>query len=183
MPACTRHDEYGCVVAFSAFQGIPPADALFGQPVAWSRGPAAAAGASRLQALCTNPAALGGGEEVLNPYLPTPTLLPNPDADQGVVLPGLLSENLPAATTGFVSYPDYLTATCDQFGGSAWLDVTAHPAGDGDVRVLPSMVSPPSWGLHFTEFYLVLGDLVTLVDRQSAAYFADHPSASTSRAS
>jgi hypothetical protein len=177
IPACTRHDQFGCVVAYSAFQGTAPANALFGVPTAPSRGQDAAAATGRLQALCTNPAALAGGAAPLSPYLPTQTLLPDAQLDDGV-LPGLSSANMPAASTGFVSYPNFLSAACEQAGDHAWLAVTPQPAAEGDVRALPTLNTPASWGLHFTEFYLTLGDLVDLVARQSAAYLAANPAGS-----
>jgi len=172
IPACERHDEWGCVVAYSAYQGDPPADALFGLPTAPSRGTSATddlpTSAADLRTLCTNPAALGGGKGMLEPYLPTARLV-------GDSLPGLAAANLPAADTGFVTYPDYLTAECRESAGRAWLAVTPSPAEGGDVRSLPAIDSPPSWGLHFAEFSLTLGDLVELAGRQTVAYLAEHP--------
>ncbi|OHV42819.1 DUF3089 domain-containing protein [Pseudofrankia sp. BMG5.36] len=171
IPACQRHDEFGCVVAYSAYQGDAPADAQFGLPSAPSRGVAATADLtddpSDLRTLCTNPAALGGGEAELEPYLPTARLV-------GALLPGLSPENLPAADTGFVTYPEFLTAECRQAGGRAWLAVTPRPVPGGDLRSLPVIESPPSWGLHFAEFSLTLGDLVELAGRQTTAYLGAH---------
>ncbi|OHV35816.1 MULTISPECIES: DUF3089 domain-containing protein [Pseudofrankia] len=171
IPACQRHDEFGCVVAYSAYEGDAPADARFGLPSAPSRGTAATAdleaAPTDLRTLCTNPAALGGGKAVLEPYLPTAALI-------GASLPGLSPANLPAAGTGFVTYPDFLTAECQQAGGRAWLTVTPEPAPNGDTRSLPAIESPPSWGLHFDEFSLTLGDLVELAGRQTAAYLGAH---------
>jgi len=176
IPACQRHDEFGCVVAYSAYAGTPPADALFGLPSAPSRGLTASAGIGQavtgLQTLCNNPAALGGGAATLEPYLPSARLV-------GSALPGLSPENLPAADTGFVTYPEFLEAECHQEAGRAWLAVTSEPAWDGDGRSVPVVQSPPSWGLHFVEFSLTLGDLVELAARQSTAYLAAHPSSAT----
>ena len=172
IPACQRHDQFGCVVAYSAYQGKPPADAVFGQPTAPSRGAAAAGNARNQQTLCTDPAALGGGPATLTPYLPTVGLLPDPGLD-GDALPGLSPAALPSAPTGFVTYPNFLSANCRQSGARAWLDVTVRPAW-ADQRALPVLDSPSSWGLHFDEFALTLGDLVRLVGRQSDAYLAAH---------
>jgi hypothetical protein len=170
IPACQRHDEFGCVVAYSAYEGTAPADAWFGRPDAPSRGIAAPAASSNLETLCTNPAALGGGAATLTPYLPTAGLLPagEPD-DGGDLLPGLASTVLPVAPTGFVTYPDFLSANCHQAGKRAWLDLTVRPAFV-DQRALPTLDTLPAWGLHFDEFDLTLGDLVQLVSRQSVAY-------------
>jgi hypothetical protein len=173
IPACQRHDEFGCVVAYSAYEGAPPADAWFGQPNAPSRGVAAPAGTLNLQTLCTNPAALGGGAATLAPYLPTAGLLPVGAPDGGDLLPGLSSTDLPVASTGFVTYPDFLSANCQQSGNRAWLDISVRPAFV-DQRALPTLDTLPTWGLHFDEFDLTLGDLVQLVSRQSVAYLAGH---------
>ena len=174
LPACTRHDEYGCVVAYSAYAGTAPADAYFGVPSAPSRGQTAAASAAGLRALCTNPAALAGGSAPLSPYLPTSVLLADPPADDGV-LPGLSSANLPTASTGFVTYPNFLSASCERAGDRDWLDITPTPAADLDARALPTESTPAAWGLHFLDFYLTLGDLIELAGRQSAAYVDAHP--------
>lgn len=170
IPACQRHDEFGCVVAYSAYQGTAPADAWFGRPDAPSRGVAAS---PNLDTLCTNPAALGGGPATLTPYLPTAGLLPPGAPDGGDLLPGLSSTVLPAAPTGFVTYQDFLSANCQQAGRRAWLDLTVRPAFV-DQRALPTLDTLPTWGLHFDEFDLTLGDLVQLASRQSVAYLAAH---------
>jgi hypothetical protein len=167
IPGCERHDQFGCVVAFSAYQGIPPAGAWFGESSAPSRGASAAAvprGKAGLLALCSNPAALGGGAATLAPYLPATPLV-------GAELPGLPPASQPAAQTGYVTLPEYLTAECRQREGQSWLEITPRPAF-GDRRSLPRLDSPPSWGLHAAELYLTLGDLIELVGRQSSSYLA-----------
>jgi hypothetical protein len=172
LSACQRHDEFGCVVAYSSYLGAAPADAWFGQPAAPSRGAAAAGSVLNLEVLCTNPAALGGGAATLKPYLPTAEILPDPSADGGD-LPGFSLATLPAASTGFVTYPSFLTANCQQSGDRGWLAVTAQPSW-ADQRALPQLDTLPSWGLHLDEFALTLGDLVSLVGRQSVAYLSAH---------
>ncbi|MBL7522909.1 DUF3089 domain-containing protein [Frankia sp. CNm7] len=164
LPACQRHDEFGCVVAFSAYRGDAPADAWFGRPAARSRGHDAevvrALANSDLRVLCTNPAALGGGAAELSPYLPTAQV-------GGALLPGRPAGSLPAEQTGFVTYPGRFFAECRQAGDRSWLAVTPRP-GSGDP--MPTLNTPASWGLHFAEFNLALGDLTTLVHRQATAY-------------
>jgi hypothetical protein len=53
IPACTSASQLGCVVAYSSFPSMPPANAIFGLV----RGTAA----STSHVLCTDPAALAGG--------------------------------------------------------------------------------------------------------------------------
>ena len=73
IPACVSDAQMGCVLAYSSFDQMPPADSLFGRPgqgVSLLSGAASSAG---LQVLCTNPADLAGTAAVpLLPVLPHP---------------------------------------------------------------------------------------------------------------
>jgi hypothetical protein len=155
--ACRRHDQFGCVVSFSAYATDPPVDAAFGRVSARDR-------TAGRQALCTNPAALGGEAAQLHPYLPTTHL-------GGGDLPGQPTDARPDESTGFVTYPRFLFGQCRTVGDRTWLTIQPWPA-PGDVRRLPALDTSAAWGLHVDEFSLVLGDLVTLLGRQSAAYLA-----------
>ena len=61
IPVCKSNAQTGCVISFASFRSTipPPANTLFG------RAPSA-----DQVAICTNPAALGGGSGQLNAYLP-----------------------------------------------------------------------------------------------------------------
>lgn len=59
-PACREPGQTGCVVAYSAFGGTPPPDALFGRTDEPGR-----------EVVCTDPSRLAGGDGDLHPYLPT----------------------------------------------------------------------------------------------------------------
>ncbi|MEA2421803.1 MAG: hypothetical protein QOF55_902, partial [Thermoleophilaceae bacterium] len=61
--ACRSPTQTGCVVAYSSYGDTPPSTSMFGR--------VPAASANRLQVLCTNPAALGGGTATLQPYTAT----------------------------------------------------------------------------------------------------------------
>ena len=63
--ACRRARQFGCVVAFSAFDDTPPPDAIFGRTP--RRG---------MEVLCTNPAALGGGSAPLDFVVPATPFAP-----------------------------------------------------------------------------------------------------------
>ena len=52
---CTRPSQTRCIIAFSTFNQTPPPDALFGDDK---------------DVICTNPAALGGGEATVDAVLP-----------------------------------------------------------------------------------------------------------------
>ena len=161
VPACRRHDQIGCVVAYSAYLSTPPANAAFGR----IGGNALRFGrelSSGRTVLCTNPAALGGGPADLSPYFPTAAL-------GGDFLYGYDPASLVARDTPFVSYPGLLRAECRSADGASWLQVDTR-SQPGDSRQLPQLTGPPSWGLHTLDVNLALGDLVTLVGRQSSAY-------------
>lgn len=161
VPACRRHDQVGCVVAYSAFGSRPPSNAAFGR----IGGNAIAFGrdlSTGRQVLCTNPAALGGGPAAINPYLPTAQL-------GGDHLVGQSRDSLPDRTTPFVSRPGLLRAECQDADGASWLQVETGST-ENDPRPMPTVASPPGWGLHPLDINIALGDLVTLVGRQAAAH-------------
>ncbi len=154
VPACSSDRQTGCVVAYSSFDQAPPPDSLFGRV---GTGIAARSGLGRpvsgdLQVLCTNPAALGGGTGMLEPYFPH-------DAHRGTI------------STPWVTYPGLYTATCENSGGASWLQVDSH-AGPGDRRPVVSQGLGPTWGLHLVDVNIALGNLVSLVRRQAQAFAA-----------
>jgi hypothetical protein len=72
-------------------------------------------------------------------------------------------------TTPWVSYPDLYTAQCEQHDGASWLQVTTTSQA-GDPRPTVSAILGPSWGYHVDDVNLALGDLVTDVGHEEAAY-------------
>ena len=69
IPACRSADQTGCVVAYSAFNEPPPADALFGIAGRGVRGNLDTG--TGMDVLCVNPASITGGTGPLAPYFPT----------------------------------------------------------------------------------------------------------------
>ena len=63
--ACRSDRQVGCVVAFSTFNAPVPSDALFGRTTE-----------PGLEVLCTNPAALGGGEGPVDAIFPSAPFAP-----------------------------------------------------------------------------------------------------------
>jgi hypothetical protein len=158
VPACRSATQLGCVVAYSTFGETPPADTLFGRVT----GVFGVAGAdpSKLEVLCTNPAALGGGSGALRLYVPT---TPFP----GTLGFGIAVQigQLPSVSTPWVAVPSNYKGRCVRGNGANVLRITTAPGA----RVLPP-VPDATWGLHLADLNIAFGNLTSLVRRQAAAY-------------
>jgi hypothetical protein len=159
LPLCSSSQRSGCVIAYSSFPTEPPADANFGRPgqgISLNTGQTATSG---VQVACVNPAAIGGGTASLSTYWPVVTPLPIPS----MVPPP------PSVTTPWLYYPHQYSATCENDDGASWLQVT--PTGvKGDTRPLVTEIAGPSWGYHFQDINLALGNLVTDVHDAELSY-------------
>lgn len=157
IPACRKADQTGCVITFSSFRdNVPPSDtASFGI----NRG--------ETEALCTNPAALGGGK-ASNPKIYWST------ADKTWVKDKKI-------TTPFVMTPGLTTTECVKKGNHTYLEVhfNADPADaridDPGSDVMAQGKPDPSWGLHLNDANIGMGDLVDVVGKQAAAWTKAHP--------
>ena len=137
IPACSRAGEDGCVIAYSSFPGEPPATSFFGRP---GQGVSIMAGQTlrkRLQVVCVNPASMGGGTGVLEPFFP--------------------SDGLEA--TPWVEFPQLYRAHCESAGGATWLQVTKL-SGPTDRRPVLTETDGPDWGYHAADVNVALGNLV-----------------------
>ena len=148
--ACRAPSQLRCVVAFSTYGAPIPADAVFGRTTIPGR-----------EVLCTNPAALGGGEAPIDPVLPR-----EPFAPGTAIAAALEATGVPTieSSATWISYPDSFRARCVDDGGVNVLQVTGAP-GAPALRPVP-----PSWGLHLADANIALGDLEALVRRQARAY-------------
>jgi hypothetical protein len=159
IPPCRSDGQTGCVIAYSSFPGLPPSGSIFGRPgtgVSLQSGQTTTAG---VQVLCINPADLRGGEAPLDQFRPTPmTLLPWRRI----------------AATKWLELPLFYSGQCMNQGGAGWLQVTQiSPSTDPRPRL--TEVGGADWGFHNADVTLALGDLVTDVGRQIAAYQAPIP--------
>ena len=145
VPACTDAEQSGCVVAYSTYAGVPPANGLFGRSTATRAG------------LCVSPAALLGRGEDLTAYLPTAEIMGGEP---------IVSDS---PDTGFISLPDRITGRCRSTEDFGWLDVSIDRAGIAGLPQIGASLGS-SWGLHTGDISLALGDLVDLVAAQSAAW-------------
>jgi hypothetical protein len=112
----------------------------------------------RVQVLCVNPAAIGGGSAPLEPYFPAVA-----DTTAG----------LGSITTPWVSFPRLYTAVCRHSGGATWLQVTAS-GSRSDRRPRVTETAGPQWGFHVDDVNLGLGNLVSDVAAEEAAYARAH---------
>jgi hypothetical protein len=140
--ACRAARQTGCVIAYSAFSKPPPKGLSFFGRVSdrW----VGQRNPDRLEVLCTNPAALRGGSGELRPYLP-------------------------ADSPPWQSPLGLYEARCRKGRSASWLHVT-DVGGPGDQRPRVEQSSGAAWGLHNVDVNLALGNLVSVVKRQAAAW-------------
>jgi hypothetical protein len=119
-------------------------------------------GDPKLQVLCTNPAALGGGAAPVTPINPSAPFAPGTAIALGITL---MDADFPRPATPWAESPGAYSARCSTAGGASVLQVKARK---GAPVFKPSPA--PTWGLHLTDANIALGELVDLVGRQSAAY-------------
>lgn len=170
LPTCQEVDEYGCVVGFSSFASPPsngtamfarisPLNQIYGAPLGRA-----------YEVVCTNPAILSGDEGRLRPLLhgrPAPGS--NGDSERRV-----WGFHRPTADTAWVVPGDRFTARCRPTETTNALMV--RRASQASAVLVDSPWS--DWGLHAGELGLTLGNLVRIVERQGAAWVADHPGGS-----
>ena len=144
IPTCRSKDQSGCVVAYSTYDGDPPANGIFGRST------------KTRQAMCVSPAALLDRDE-LTAYVPTAEIMGGaPVTDDPV-------------TTGFVTLPGRIDGECRTTPDFTWLDVSIDRSG---LAAMPELAAngDPAWGMHSADVSLALGDLVDLVAAESAAW-------------
>ncbi len=150
IPACQSDTELHCVIAFSTFDTPVVSGSLFG--VSSTPGESV---------LCTNPAALAGGSGVLDPIFPSAPFAPSLIATGNALLH--LKQPMPSTVWG--SEPGAYSATCSSANGANVLQIT--PNGGAQV---PTPSPTPAWGLHLIDGNIALGNLVSIVSSESAAY-------------
>ncbi|MEA2420688.1 MAG: hypothetical protein QOE60_2894, partial [Thermoleophilaceae bacterium] len=155
VPACRSNTQFGCVIAFSTFNQVPPADAIFGRT-----------GTAGQEVLCTNPAALGGGSAKLTPIQPSAPFAPGTTIAGAV---GALGVPTPKVSTAWRSFPGSYRGRCSTAGGADVLSISS--IGKAPVFT-PSPT--PQWGLHLVDANIALGELVQVVHSQGAAWLRAH---------
>lgn len=160
IPACRSRRQFGCVIAFSTYNGPVPANSLFGRA---GVGDALFGLPSRkgVEVLCTNPAGLAGGSAKVDPVFPKQPFAPGTTIGAGTLLVGF---TVPQASTTWVEFPGAYKASCSSEGGADVLQVTPR-AGAPTLRPVPDA----AWGLHLVDANIALGNLTELVGQQAAA--------------
>lgn len=163
LPICEAADQTGCVIAFAAYRDRipPPANAMFGR----------SAGSNK--AVCTNPAALGGGKAELKHHLST---IGEIAPSFGDYKPWLKSGK--EVKTPFVAMPGKIFGECVERDGFAYLEVSVEsdPADKRQDDIIGDLYNNneinASWGLHLIDMSLVMGDLLDVVGQQARSYLA-----------
>jgi DUF3089 family protein len=157
IPACASRRQTGCVVAYSAFTSRPPTKSDFGRTTsdAGVNLLAPASSDSAREILCVNPGSPSGGKSALDPYVPTLAL-----AFGGSTL---------GVTTPWVAYSGGYAGRCESSGNAGWLQITHGTAGT-DRRPDLTRLQQPVLGLHVLDVNIALGNLVSLVGDEAAAY-------------
>ncbi|HEY1591230.1 MAG TPA: DUF3089 domain-containing protein [Solirubrobacteraceae bacterium] len=158
IPACRSASQTGCVIAYSTYDQTPPVGALFGHPVSINGKPITN---PNLQVLCTNPAALGGGSGVITPIQPSQPFAP------GLFALGIaaLKYDVPVPHTVWWSAPGSYRARCETVNGATVLMISPLRGAP-----LPAPSPVPAWGLHLLDAQVALGNLVSDVKTEAAAF-------------
>jgi len=150
LPLCVHPAQRGCVIAYSAFDQMPPPDSLFGIPgrgISLLTGQRSSAGQ---QVACVNPARIHSAVPApLEPYFATP--------------------NATGTSAAWVTYPKLYAAHCEHRDGITWLQID-DIAQPGDVRPVVAPTEGPAFGLDAYDIDLALGNLVSDVAQQELAY-------------
>jgi hypothetical protein len=165
VPVCRANGQTGCVIAFADFRANvpPPANSRFGKAP------------EGMQAVCANPAALGGGSGMLDAYLSAGRISTGSDGPRE---PFDWTQPAKTIETSFVKVPGLLSATCVVDDHGSYLAVTVHPdAGgartndiSGDVVVNGKVLE--DWGLHLIDANLTMGNLVAIIGDETKSYLA-----------
>lgn len=165
IPVCRSSTQIGCAIAFADFRANvpPPANSRFGKAP------------GGMQAVCANPAALGGGSGELDAYLSVGRISSGSDGPREAFD---WTQPAKAIDTSFVKVPGLLSAACVSDDHGTYLAVTVHPTPggartndiSGDVMVNGQVYE--DWGLHLIDANLTMGNLIAIVGDESRAYLA-----------
>ncbi len=163
VPTCRRATQLACVLAFSAFNETPPADAIFGRGASRIADFLDLPNTSEFETACTNPAALGSDRSAaLTSVVPTKPFAPGTLIAAGIAVLGL---QWPSASTTFIQSEGAFTGHCSRDGGAHVLMLASAPG-----TPVPKPSPTPQWGLHLVDANIALGDLVKVLRSQIRAH-------------
>jgi hypothetical protein len=163
VPTCERASQLACVIAFSTFDETPPASSVFGRGGARVADFLGLPHASRLETVCTNPAALGSARSVaLRTVAPVAPFAPGTLIATGI---GLLGLEIHSAPTTFIQADGAFTGKCSRAGGAHVLRIASAPG-----TPVPHPSPDADWGLHLLDANIAQADLVQVLRRQIRAF-------------
>jgi len=162
IPLCRTSTQTSCVISYVSFRSTtpPPANTRFGRVAA-----------TESMAVCTNPAALGGGSGDLHAYL---SATGRTITGTSPPMPWIAPEK--PIETPWVSVPGLLSAQCTSNEHATFLEITVHgipsdPRVDditGDLVANGQVLT--DWGMHLIDVNLAMGNLVDIVGQQANAW-------------
>ena len=166
---CRAETQVGCAIVWASYRDTnpPPANALFGV----SHDPA-------MEAACTNPARLEGGGASLDAIFGFPWW--RGGVAQGVKPAASWQVDGRPIATRFARVPGRLSGECARGAHGNYLAVHVNtvPRTPFDAELTSEPVigddAYPDWGFHVVDMAIVQGDLLRLVQIQSAAWQARH---------
>ncbi|MFN4044837.1 DUF3089 domain-containing protein [Limnobacter sp.] len=166
VPACRNANQLGCVVAYVTYRAGDPQleDPRFGL-----------SSEEGTQALCTNPAALAGGQADLFPIIPRQQppvfrVLLIPRGPGGPYANPISNLTIP---TPYYSMPGQVKGECKVGpNGVSYLEasIVADPDDPRADDYPGEFIGGTNWGLHLIDVSIAQGDLVRLAQRQAATY-------------
>lgn len=166
VPACKSANQLGCVVAYVTYRAGDPQleDPRFGL-----------SSEEGTQALCTNPAALAGGQADLFPIIPRQQppvfrVLLIPRGPGGPYANPISNLTIP---TPYYSMPGQIKGECKVGpNGVSYLEasIVADPDDPRADDYPGEFIGGTNWGFHLIDVSIAQGDLLRLAQRQAATY-------------
>jgi hypothetical protein len=158
VPACSSVGEFGCLVAYSMFNGTPADNPPFGDVGSgyWAY-KIPRPDRDQFEPVCTNPAELSG-DTFMTPLINLDYLLAPP--------PGDVESNFWSA------YPEAVAGDCQRDGTKHWLNVGFNGEPDPFLAVMiPIVASGINW--HVPEVNVAEENLVRIAGLQADGYVAE----------
>ena len=166
VPACRSANQLACVVAYVTYRAGDPQleNPRFGLSTV-----------EGTQALCTNPAALAGGQAALFPIIPRQQppvfrVLLIPRGPGGPYANPISNLTIP---TPYYSMPGQVKGECKVGpNGVSYLEasIVADPDDPRADDYPGEFIGGMNWGFHLIDVSVAQGDLIRLAERQAASY-------------